>query len=283
MWFDILKWEEILKRKIFEGEVPKWLEEYADREESDVEEIEGFEVSGHALKRMMGWDESNDPRKLDGGFFFKGMLRKLKERMKIEFQFFNRLKDGEKFNVMANGYVWGMKKNTDDDYSVVTYLGNPEDIKSAFKLFDIGLVDSDGWEYARSREELIAARKIEKPAKEKEYSASKVREIIMGDPSLKHYSVDLDQLVNRLTSFDNYDDIIGALNQAIEDEPRDRIKIPLRKIRNLISDINKAEIIYTEDTLKDAGGVAFNGGSNSNIYHIKYGGDEDSEEREEEH
>ena len=176
-----------------------------------------------------------------------------------------------------------MKKNTDDDYSVVTYLGNPEDIKSAFKLFDIGLVDSDGWEYARSREELIAARKIEKPAKEKEYSASKVREIIMGDPSLKHYSVDLDQLVNRLTSFDNYDDIIGALNQAIEDEPRDRIKIPLRKIRNLISDINKAEIIYTEDTLKDAGGVAFNGGSNSNIYHIKYGGDEDSEEREEEH
>ena len=34
MWFDILKWEEILKRKIFEGEVPKWLEEYADMKDS---------------------------------------------------------------------------------------------------------------------------------------------------------------------------------------------------------------------------------------------------------
>jgi hypothetical protein len=283
MWFDILKWEEILKRKIFEGEVPKWLEEYADMEESDSVEIEGFRVFGHAMKRMMGFDESNDPRPLDGGFYFKNMLVKFENTLNMKYTPFAGMKVGYQFSLIANGYVWAVQKDSEDNYSIVSYIGNKDNIKSNKKLFDLGFVDSDGPELARSREELIAARKIEKPVKEKEYSASKVEEVIMGDPSLKHYEVDLNKLVSRLTSFDNYDDIIGALNQAIEDEPRDRIKIPLRKIRNLISDINKAERIYTEDTLKEAGGVAFNGGSNSNIYHIKYGGEDDSEEREEEH
>ena len=39
MWFDILKWEEILKRKIFEEPVPKWLEGYAEMKDSDSVEI----------------------------------------------------------------------------------------------------------------------------------------------------------------------------------------------------------------------------------------------------
>lgn len=284
MWFDVLKWEEILKlRRIFEEPVPKWLEEYADMEDSDSVEIEGFTVFGHAMKRMMGFDESNDPRALDGVFYFKNMLTRFRNTLNMRYTFFDRLRDGFQFNIVANGYVWAVQKNSEDDYSIVSYIGKRETLRSNKRIFNLGYVDSDGAETARSREELIADKSFDITVEEDEYDPNKIKEAIENDTALQYYDVPLDKLIDKLTSYDNYEDLMEMLEASINQEERDRIKTALRRIRGIIADIKKAEKIYTEDTLKEAGGVAFNGGSNSNIYHIKYGGDDDSEEREEEY
>jgi len=266
MWFDILKWEEILKRKIFEESVPKWLEDYAEMKDSDSVEIEGFRVFGHAMKRMMGYDVSNDPRKLDGAFYFFNMLRRLKKRMKIEFGFFNALKDGQQFSVIANDYVWAMQKDSDDEYSVISYIGKPKKIKGKKKQFEIGAVDSDGFQLARSRNELIADKSVNLPVEKDDYDPTRVREAIEQDPTLKYYDVPLDKLIERLTTYDNYEDLMEMLDASIKQEGRDKIKMPLRRIRDIISDIKKAEVIYTEDTLKEAGGVSFAGGANIALF-----------------
>ena len=267
MWFDVLKWEEILKlRRIFEEPVPKWLEEYADMKDSDSVEIEGFRVFGHAMKRMMGFDESNDPRPLDGAFYFKNMLRRFQNRLDMRYKFFDRLKDGYQFNIIANGYVWAAQKDSEEDYSIVSYIGKEENIKSNKRIFDLGLVDSDGAETARSREELIADKSVELPIEEDDYDPTKIKEAIENDKVLQYYKVPLDKLIDRLTAYSNYEDLMEMLDASIKQEDRDRIKTALRRIRDIISDIKKAEVIYTEDTLKEAGGVSFAGGANIALF-----------------
>ena len=266
MWFDILKWEEILKRKIFEEPVPKWLEGYAEMKDSDSVEIEGFRVFGHAMKRMMGYDVSNDPRPLDGAFYFMNMLRRFQNTLNMRYKFFDRLKDGYQFSVIANGYVWAVRKNSEDDYDIVSYIGKERNIKSKKKQFDLGLVDSDGAETARSREELIADKSVNLPIEEDDYDPIRVREAIEQDPTLKYYDVPLDKLIERLTAFNNYEDLMEMLDASIKQEDRDRIKMPLRRIKDIISDIKKAEVIYTEATLKEAGGVSFAGGANIALF-----------------
>ena len=286
MWFDVLKWEEILKlRRIFEEPVPKWLEEYADMKDSDSVEIEGFRVFGHAMKRMMGFDESNDPRPLDGAFYFKNMLRRFQNTLNQRYRFFDRLGDGFQFSVVANGYVWAVRKNSEDDYDIISYIGKERDRKSKKRQFDLGLVDSDGAETARSREELIADKSVELPIEEDDYDPTKIKEAIQEDKVLPHYKVPLDKLIDRLTAYNSYEDLMEMLDASIKQEDRDNVKTALNRIKNIISDIKKAEVIYTEDTLKEAGvASAFKGGKRTLIVgEPRYGGKKRGKKREEEY
>ena len=126
--------------------------------------------------------------------------------------------------------------------------------------------DPDGFQLARSREELIADKSVNLPVEEDDYDPIRVREAIEQDPTLKYYDVPLDKLIERLTAYDNYEELIEMLDASIKQEDRDKIKIALRRIKNIISDIKKAEVIYTEDTLKEAGGVSFAGGANIALF-----------------
>ena len=254
-WFEILK---ILKRETFEEPVPKWLEEYATTKESDIHEIEGIQVTGHALLRMMGWDRSAEPRDVGGAFYFYNMLKAFNEDLAIQ-KAKKKLKDGRMFRVTANGYNWGFKKEG-DSYVIKTYLGRL--FRPNKYVLDLGYVDSDGTETARSREELIAANKVEKPKKKDEFDVGKVMDLIRNDDVLQHYNVQyLDEIEDHLRELGNYEDVANAFFAQADKEEKTTRKNAFNRIGNLVSNIKKSEPSYTDDALKGAGAVSFSAGA----------------------
>lgn len=253
-WFEILK---ILKRETFEEPVPKWLEEYATTKEDDIHEIEGIDVTGHALLRMMGWDRSAEPRDVGGSFYFYNVLRAFNESLPAQ-NLKRKLTDGRKFTVTANGYNWGFKKEG-DTYIVKTYLGK---LDSKKYFIDLGYLDSDGTETARSREELIAANKVEKPEKKEEFDVGKIMDLIRNDDVLQHYDMpNLDKIEGDLERLGNYEDIASAFFAQAEKQTDTRKRNAFNRIGNLVSSIKKSEASYSDDALKGAGAVSFSAGA----------------------
>lgn len=253
-----MDWFEILKRETFEEPVPKWLEQYATTKEDDIHEIEGIDVSGHALLRMMGWDRSAEPRDVGGAFYFFNMLKAFNENLNARASK-KTLTDGRHFTVMANDFKWGFKKEG-DSYIIKTYLGK---LNSSNKIvIDLGFLDSDGVETARSREELIAANKVEKPEKKDKFDVDKIMDLIREDDVLQFYKLqNLDEIKNILVKIGNYDDVIGAfIAQAEKEEDTNRAS-GFRRIAGIVSDINKSEPSYSDDALKGAGAVSFSAGA----------------------
>lgn len=243
-----MSWEDILKRKIFEEEVPKWLEQYANIKDNETVVIENNDVTGHALKRMMGYDSSTEPRNLKGAFFFKNMLKKFNEIKKTIL----KLKKSVKFTVYANGYAWGISKK-EDKYTVTTYIGEKEADKYQKRIYNLGYVDADTTEVARSREELIELNKIPVEKRKIKFNKNKIKNLINQDPMIRHYNVNVENIVEKLISFNNYEEVISFLDASIEKEKRPQIKQALRHIKGLISNINKSQNLHIEsweDVLK---------------------------------
>ena len=128
-------------------------------------------------------------------------------------------------------------------------------------------------------------KSVELPIEEDNYDPNEIKEAIENDKVLQYYNVPLDKFIDRLTAYNNYEDLMEMLNASIWQEDRKKVRIALTRIKNIISDIKKAEVIYTEDTLKEAGGAKFGQGENTALFGNRkvVGGKKRGKKREEEY